>query len=45
MKHKRLECSRSFLFKIAKIEQNRKKESVCSYELTANYEKIVDKKG
>lgn len=45
MKHKRLECSRSFLFKIAKIEQNRKKESVCSYELTSNYEKIIDKKG
>ena len=44
-KHKRLEGSQSFLFKIAKIEQNRKKQSVCSYELTVNYEKIIDKKG
>ena len=33
------------LVKIAKIEQNRKKQSVCSYELTINYEKIIDKKG
>ena len=45
MKHKRLEGSQSFLFKIAKIEQNKKKQSVCSYELTVNYEKIIDKKG
>ena len=33
------------LVKIAKIEQNGKKQSVCSYELTANYEKNIDKKG
>ena len=44
-KYERLECSRSFLFKIAKIEQNGKKQSVCSYELTVNYEKMIDKKG
>ena len=44
-KHERLEGSQSFLFKIAKIEQNRKKQSVYSYELTVNYEKIIDKKG
>jgi len=44
-KHERLECSRPLLFKIAKIEQNRKKESVCSYELTVNCEKNIDKKG
>jgi hypothetical protein len=44
-KHERLECSRSFLLKIAKIEQNRKKQFVCSYELTVNCEKIIDKKG
>lgn len=44
-KYERLECLQSFLFKIAKIEQNRKKQSVYSYELTLNYEKIIDKKG
>ena len=44
-KHERLECLQSFLFKIAKIEQNGKKQSVCSYELTVNCEKIIDKKG
>ena len=44
-KHERLDWSRSFLLKIAKIEQNRKKQSVCSHKLTVNYEKMIDKKG
>jgi hypothetical protein len=33
------------LLKVMNSEQNEGKKSVCSYELTLNCEKIVDKKG